>query len=86
MENQNAFPFKEKVRKNQKYSHNTHWQNHRGMSLRDYFAAKAMQAIITVMANTDNLVNGGYVPHTIDEHIAKNAYDVADAMLKQREV
>lgn len=57
-----------------------------GMSLRDYFAAKAMQALIQNMKDTDNTVNGGYIPTTIYRNIAKNAYDVADAMLKQREL
>lgn len=57
-----------------------------GMALRDYFAAKAMQALIQNMKDTDNTVNGGYIPTTIDEYVAKNAYDVADAMLKQREL
>ncbi len=43
---------------------------HSGMTLRDYFAAKAMQA----------LVNGNYFNLT-----AKQAYEMADAMLKARE-
>jgi len=45
-----------------------------GMSLRDYFAAKAMQSILTTIA---------------DEHwragVAIDAYAMADAMLKARE-
>ena len=41
-----------------------------GMTLRDYFAAKAMQA----------LMNGNYLHLT-----AKQAYEMADAMLKARE-
>ena len=41
-----------------------------GMTLRDYFAAKAMQA----------LVDGDYFDAT-----ARMAYDMADAMLKARE-
>lgn len=43
---------------------------HSGMTLRDYFAAKAMQA----------LVQKDYFDFT-----AKNAYAMADAMLKARE-
>ena len=43
-----------------------------GMTLRDYFAAKAMQAI---MAN----------PHWTPEGIAEAAYKQADAMMKARE-
>jgi hypothetical protein len=42
------------------------------MTLRDYFAAKAMQAI---MAN----------PHWTPEGIAEAAYKQADAMMKARE-
>ena len=45
-----------------------------GMTLRDYFAAKAMQAIITnhKLENCDDFV------------IAENAYQLADFMLKAR--
>jgi hypothetical protein len=44
-----------------------------GMSLRDYMAAKAMQAIISVHDNT-----------TL-EFVSGKAYQYADAMLKARE-
>ena len=51
-----------------------HWENHsEGMTLRDYFAAKAMQAIISVHDNT-----------TL-EFVSGKAYQYADAMLKARE-
>lgn len=43
-----------------------------GMTLRDYFAAKAMQALITRIA-----MSGG------DQ--ARKAYEIADAMLKARQ-
>ena len=43
-----------------------------GMTLRDYFAAKAMQSL---------LPNYGWN----DETLAKMSYEVADAMLKARE-
>lgn len=53
-----------------------------GMSLRDYFAAKAMQGFITIITNLDpgeeRLLD---VPQ-----LAKSAYNIADAMLKAREV
>jgi hypothetical protein len=42
----------------------------KGMSLRDYFAAKAMQALI----DNDGLFS----------HIPTRAYELADAMLKAR--
>ena len=47
-----------------------------GMSLRDYFAAKAMQAIVST------------VPHLASinpNHAAIESYEYADAMLKARE-
>lgn len=44
-----------------------------GMTLRDYFAAKVMQALI---ANPDN---------TTYDFISKHAYEMADAMLAERE-
>ena len=54
-----------------------HWHNelnhYNGMTLRDYFAAKAMQAIISVHDNT-----------TL-EFVSGKAYQYADAMLKARE-
>ena len=46
-----------------------------GMTLRDYFAAKAMQAFISTYAN-------GQADQF--DHIAGDAYDVADMMLKAR--
>ena len=48
-----------------------------GMTLRDYFAAKAMQALLR-----------NQKPENTDEPIstwAQDAYDMADAMLKARE-
>ena len=47
-----------------------------GMSLRDYFAAKAMQA----MVSTPAYETGGWA---IDD-IAEQSYDMADAMLEAR--
>jgi hypothetical protein len=48
----------------------TGWPNETGMTLRDYFAAKAMQA----------LAQGNYFDAT-----ARQAYMIADAMLRERE-
>jgi hypothetical protein len=51
-----------------------------GMDLRDYFAAKAMQADIT---NYEN--NSKFGPDFWStENIAKRAYNMADAMIKAR--
>jgi hypothetical protein len=49
----------------------------RGMSLRDYFAAKAMQATVQAWISTSQY------PST-DFDVAANAYAVADAMLEAR--
>lgn len=52
------------------------WQ---GMDLRDYFAAKAMQGFIASPRNK--------FPHqTTHEYVVDDAYTVADAMMKAREV
>jgi hypothetical protein len=45
-------------------------ENEHGMTLRDYFAAKAMQTLIEKYSH-----NGD---------VARNAYNIADAMLKAR--
>lgn len=47
-----------------------------GMTLRDYFAAKAMQGITSTLSGT--------APVLYDA-IADDAYKIADAMLKARE-
>lgn len=52
----------------------THLNLTQGMTLRDYFAAKAMQSFTT----TDRMLWS-------NERMAAEAYDVADAMLKARE-
>jgi hypothetical protein len=49
-----------------------------GMTLRDYFAAKAMEAFVAGWVSTS-----GY-PKT-DMVVAEHAYAMADAMLKARE-
>ena len=45
-----------------------------GMALRDYFAAKALQGICA----------SGPGPQITDDIIAREAYNLADAMLKAR--
>ncbi|APC12917.1 MULTISPECIES: hypothetical protein [Providencia] len=49
-----------------------------GMTLRDYFAAKAMQGILANPAQLDN------VNYKSAEWVSRDAYLVADAMLKAR--
>lgn len=51
-----------------------------GMSLRDYFAAKAMQALLRVDTDNGRLRTRGDAIRT-----SLFAYDVADAMLAERE-
>lgn len=51
--------------------------SYEGMTLRDYFAAKAMLGIITD-PHHDTSDMGGY------EQIAKYAYSLADAMIQER--
>ena len=48
---------------------------HTGMTLRDYFAAKAMQGLLTAE------IVGEYS----NDHVAEIAYKMADVMLKARE-
>jgi hypothetical protein len=48
---------------------------HQGMTLRDYFAAKAMQGICA----------SGFTHEWSNSKLADEAYDLADAMLKARE-
>lgn len=59
--------------------HATSFHNDDGMTLRDYFAAKAMQGFLHYSAT-----KGIYTPP--DNELAKCAYDLADEMLKAREV
>ena len=53
-------------------------EDHTGMSIRDYFAAKAMQGLIT-SRHTD-YDNGFYT----EEQVAQDAYRMAEAMLRVR--
>ena len=48
--------------------------NETGMTLRDYFAAKAMQNAFTTGGDDDER-----------NYVAKHAYKMADAMMKARE-
>jgi len=55
-----------------------------GMTLRDYFAAKAMQAMITGIS-AKNELSIDVVADFVDD-LAINSYTYADLMLKQREL
>jgi len=53
-------------------------KNPEGMTLRDYFAARAMQTFLQT--------NSGVIGCNRYEYkVAEDAYDIADAMLKARE-
>lgn len=60
-----AFPFQ--------VNNSTRYEN--GMTLRDYFAAKAMQGMFASSLVPQNVTN---------EELSIEAYKVADAMLKER--
>ena len=50
-----------------------------GMSLRDYFAAKAMNAFVAgLLSDGEPVIKGDY------KDIARRAYEIADAMLAAR--
>ena len=58
--------------------------NQDGMTLRDYFAAKAMQGLLTIPAET--LSESKTDKHErLDSYVSYLAYTMADAMLKARE-
>jgi len=61
--------------KNQNQAFPVGYNGHQGMTLRDYFAAKAMQGLLTAE------IVGEYS----NEHVAEIAFMLADAMLKARE-
>jgi len=72
MKNQPAFPCE----------YEGHLPQRNGMTLRDYFAAKAMQGFLT----NDNLLRASceWHPDGSEISIAQLAYHQADAMLKAR--
>ena len=57
----------------------------RGMSLRDYFAAKAMQAIISSALSENTKTHYDINKPDFFECLSLDAYAHADAMLKARE-
>jgi len=56
--------------------------DNQGMELRDYFAAKAMQPVVD-----DFLASGwSFANEDLSQFVAQQCYEIADAMIKQREV
>lgn len=72
-----AFPFDEKS------GDGTHWHSHSGMTLRDYFAAKALPAChaeyFAGLARNEYTCEPGW-----RDGVAIEAYRMADAMLAAR--
>ena len=56
------------------------WHQSLGMSLRDWFAGQALMSLPHLCAH-DTLLNGV----TFGQHVARNAYEIADAMIEARE-
>ena len=53
-----------------------------GMELRDYFAAKAMQPVVD-----DFLASGwSFANEDLSQFVAQHCYEIADAMLKARDL
>jgi hypothetical protein len=55
-----------------------------GMTLRDYFAAKAMHYYLSTVQEDDISVDGAWT-HIAVSDAAQHAYMMADAMIKARE-
>lgn len=58
---------------------NDEWVTSQGMTLRDYFAAKAMQSFLTITAEQEMDEQAAY------KAVATMSYRIADAMLAARE-
>ena len=63
---------------------NGHSTNQDGMTLRDYFAAKAMQGLLTIPAE-ELSKNKTHKHERLDSYVAYLSYTMANAMLKERE-
>ena len=63
-----------------------HLDGHQGMTLRDYFAAKAMQGLFSSMGEITNSWSKMAKDIPLKDYISDYSYEVADAMLKQREL
>ena len=60
-----------------------YWQE--GMTLRDYFAAKAMQGTVSSNKNLKDMLDVVGVDSELLPYIAEKSYQIADAMLKARQ-
>lgn len=64
---------------------NTSSENMAGMTLRDYFAAKVLQSIITNETLRDAIDRNSENGTVMNKSMATKAYALADAKLKERE-
>lgn len=55
-----------------------------GMTLRDYFAAKAMQAMYANPVLLEVVTSGSVLDGSAGEKVARKSYEIADQMLKAR--
>lgn len=53
-----------------------------GMSLRDYFAAKAMQSIL--VCDAASAISSAKDSETVGQYVARQSYEMADSMLKEK--
>ncbi|HCR2031646.1 TPA: hypothetical protein ONC47_004457 [Enterobacter cloacae] len=64
--------------------YNSDWQCEAGMTLRDYFAAKAMQSIVSSPKEMESLIDT-LGAKTAYLKVSETAYVIADEMLRARE-
>ena len=57
-----------------------------GMTLRDYFAAKAMQSVLSNQTFLETVLRDAQVGTIASDAVSRTAFVMADAMLKQREL
>jgi hypothetical protein len=90
MNNPPAFPQSVAVTTGEAPISSNDFQEGAGMTLRDYFAAKAMAAIVTAAAfnqGAEDMLNKAGIKgvEKTERFISFMAYGFADAMLKERE-
>jgi hypothetical protein len=60
-------------------------EGYSGMTLRDYFAAKAMQSVLSNQTFLETVLRDAQVGTLASDAVSRTAFVMADAMLKQRE-
>jgi len=85
MSNKKAYPSKEiDLSESQIQGRQIVYDQHSGMDLRDYFAAKAMQSMLTAFYMEEAREDPMETLKTM-ELVSKNAYWFADKMINERE-